>query len=918
MRRRITSSVAFVAACLVLVALPWAAAQSETPALNSVIKAFVEGKVVGDTVYVGDDPTFENMPVSPFGGPSTAPMDMTARATVDDTIEVVVHPGPPFTQFMDMGVDLTFVPEVKADGSIEMVIVPPAIPQQWVPPVDQTQVDTVIDDFFFGHLLGDDMPVDFADQFATGQPFPVNGAMFVPTGDGVMPSLTQPFVVRGARTHANPDGSICDGQIVEMFSADHIEGFIPWVAQPFAPNDSFAGTDHAWVTRCVNGQLQPTQLLVNNGSNFQPAPTGAMSLVYPDAFFQLIPSNEVFGSMGSRTGVFVTDGANPFQPDNSAFSSLPVYPELQATAPPVFMEHPWQPATIHPIAFGFSEGDQGTPAFENNYGILIDAKDESGEIGEFSVEIFQFDRYQLSQGLVTYDSDTNTITDGVVTGSGEGYTESYDFGTGVYTYDTGTPEVFDFAVVAGAIDSVYSEMDELTEARLAAALVDTTTTTQSSSTGESTDSTLAPTTKEASGDAIDPFIWLILIGLFLLVLGFIFWLLFGRKKPDPCAELFAAWQKAKAACDKAMADAKAKRAAADKATTAREQADKALDDHCAKYPPACGPAGSASSGGRTVTRDDLWVNRAWNAAAWKKYKDGGDAADTQKDWNDGPSDEFRDTAQQELDAAKARTPGLKKAAEDAQKAETDANAAADKAEAEAKKACDAAAAAKKAYDDCTGAAGAAAAAADSAAASAAGAAAGGIAGAAAGAAVATGGGGAPNCDPQQQAYDAAKKECDDATAASKAADQAVADAHTSLDDAEKALEDLCEEYPPLCGEDAWIQGAGDPDSRIDRSDLFAQDLWSEQVWTDYQTDQIDAQQVQDLWNAGPSDEFIRDAKQKLKDAAPLKPAREQAIKDAKAKLADAEQKAKDAKEKADDACAKAKAAKQALDACLGT
>ncbi len=887
----------------------------DTPAINQLVQAFRDAQVDGDRVVVSE-PVPDNPILNPFGGDSLQPPDVQNMIRITDTFQVQTNPGAPYQFFEQdpMGVDIAQFPGPA--GVVD--VIDPVVPQGWTPVSQPGPLEWA--EFMIGITGAPFTPEEVVEMWTTGQPLAMDGALVIPPAGGAEPPMNVPWTVRGARLASPlPDGW-CLGGVLEFFSGDAVPGFPTWEAQDFAPNDSFDGLSQAHVTRCVNGEWQPTQLLVNNGSQFQPQGTFATTIVYPDTLIQLIPRTDVMASDGWRIGAFHTDYMNPYQPENSGFSTFPEYPTVAMQWPPPLLQDqlmPMYPTT--PIGIGFSNGSEGTPDYDNNFGVVIDPNPVADEpIDVFKVDLIQFDTYQVSSGFLEYDADADDLK-GTLEGTGDGYTESYDFTNQVYVHSALQTESFDFTDAAGIDwETLKTDMSVFLADREAAVAPETTTTLESTPTtiGDPSDDP-ADVGKELSDDGLDPILWLILLGIFLIILGLVLWFLFGMKKKDPCADLYAAWQKAKGACDKAMAEAKAKRAEADKAKTAREAAEKALKDHCKKYPPACGKQASVTdtATGRTITRDDIFVTRAWNAQAWGKYKGTPESAqETQDDWNNGPTKEFRDKTLNELKAAKAKTPDLETDVKNAKKAESDANAAADKAEAAAKKLCDEAAAAKKAYDDCVGAAAAGAAAGDAAAAGAAGAAAGGLAGAAIGAGAAGGG----NCDPQQQAYDAAKKACDEAAAASKAADQEVGDAHEAVDDAREALEQLCEEYPPLCGEDAWIEESGKPETRIDRSDLFAHDLWSEQVWTDYQTDQIDAQDVQDRWEQGPTDDFVRDAKQKLKDAAPLKPAREQAIKDAEARLAKAEKAASDARKKAEEACAKADAAKKALDACLGS
>ncbi|MEZ5175409.1 MAG: hypothetical protein R2823_04305 [Acidimicrobiia bacterium] len=893
-----------------------ASAQSKEPSeLAKLIRAFRDAQVTGPNVEVTDPDDVDVL--SPFGGPSQLPMDMQDQVRIASTIEFQVFPGQRYTHFAPMGTEILISNADNGAVTTELVDLP--LQQGWIPPLDQGAPFTV--DSFFDVFFDIDLPPDFGPMFGQGEPFEVDGAILVPPAGGVPTPMDQPLTIRGAVFGEPLPNGYCNGTIVEFFSGDAIMGQQGWTPADFAPNDVFTDLRQAHVSRCVDGVIQPTQWLRSNGSSFQPEGSRASSVWFPGGFMQIIPNDEIIDSTGSRIGGFITPSDNPFQPDTTGFSTFPNFPSLHShEMPTTFINHPWPGAALHPVAYEFGESDTGSAGFQDNYGLLLDTEDEVGEPNEFSAMAIQLGTYQLKFGILTYDADADSYS-GTLEGSGEGYSEQWDVTAGdieyTYTNDEGT-QVYPGMVLDGTDASLLEEMATVTAERVAAATT-TTTTAATTTTAEDTatggvTTTVATSTPADGGGGF--FIWLLLALVILAIVGGLWWFLFRAKK-DPCKELYEAWQVAKAACDKATKDAADKRQKADDATKAREKAEKDREDHCKQYPPACGPPASASSGGRTVTRDDLHVVRAWNAAAWAGYKNKTKSAqDVQDDWNNGPTDEFRTQTLKDLEAAKAKTPKLDQAIKDAKQAEQDADAAADKAEAAAKKACDEAAAAKKAYDACIG---KAAAAGDTAAVATAGAAVGGMAGAAAGAAVAGAEqAGGKNCEPQQKAYDAAKKACDEATDASQKAEQAARDAQKALEEATKALKDLCEEYPPLCGEEAWIQEAGKPETRITRSDLYVRNMWAEQVWVDYQTEQISAQEASDRWGQDPPADFAADELQKVEDARPLKAAREKAIKDAEAKVADANKAAADARQKATDACAKADAAKRALDACLGS
>jgi hypothetical protein len=916
MRVRVLMVVGLVfAAMLTVVGGVTAQTTTDVPELKKLILSVGEANISGDLVTF-NEPNANN----PFGGPSQLTAEQNAQVAITQSSHFVINPGHPYGHFNPAGQNIGLSHETEG-GAVETELIMPVFDQNWTPVLLPGGAQTPED--FFEQFVGDVGP-GFGPQFGQGEAFEVNGATVVPPAGGSLPDFSQPFEVRiqGLTNEFGPGW--CSGSIFEFFTGDAMPGDPTWVPADFAPNDSFAGLSQAHVTRCVNGEILPTQLLVNNGSGFQPQPTHAMAIFMPNVFVQIIPFSDVMGSEGCRQGAFVTDASNPFQPENSVFTTAPPYPTLNPmNFDTAFINNPWPGANLNPLGLTFGDGSGGSPGFQDNYGMAINPKEEYLEFGEFAALMIQFGTYQIMEGTLVLDPEAETYS-GMLEGEGEGYKESIIFngdGSAVYTHDTGTPETYEVSMEIGNDMALVSEMLTVYEERETAAAPETTATSQPApATSQPAPTTITspgddPGTEGGSDDSSSgsPLLIIILVLLALIaVASFLWWLFFGKKKVDPCKELYDAWQKAKAACDEATKTAKQKRTDADKAETDRDSAEKARKDHCKAYPPACGPQSSATDvdSGRTVTRDDLHVQRQWTQSAWSAHGAGTQsAAETEAQWKSPPTKEFREKALADLEKAKAKTPELDKAINDAKTAEATANAAADQAEKDAKKACDSAAASKKAYDECVmkrdGApATAGAAAADSAAGAAAGGAVGGVGGAVAGgaAAVAKGAGG-KDCSAEQQAYDGAKKACDDATKTADKADEA-------LSDAEQALEDLCEEYPPLCRDD-WAEESGKPETRVTTKDLFLQDVWAEQVWLDYQNGDISAQEASDRWSQNPPEDFAKDELQKVVDAKPLKDAREQAVKEAKAK-------ADQARPAADAACAKADAAMKALNACKAT
>jgi hypothetical protein len=95
-----------------------------------------------------------------------------------------------------------------------------------------------------------------------------------------------------------------------------------------------------------------------------------------------------------------------------------------------------------------------------------------------------------------------------------------------------------------------------------------------------------------------------------------------------------------------------------------------------------------------------------------------------------------------------------------------------------------------------------------------------------------------------------------------------------------------------------------------------QQAWAQQVWVDYKTDQISADEVRQRWKEGPTDDFIADERQKLEDAKSLKPGLDQAAKDAAEAAKAAADKAAEAARAAHSACAEAERAREALETCM--
>jgi len=867
--------------------------------------------------------------VNPFGGDVLIPDDMAQQITFGEYTSFMWNPGP--NSAFNFDTTQIATANFGEDGSVETEIISLPLDQSFIPPsstvalrgpqVGLTRADdqqTPDDQQYADEMrrldewLAKAVPLEKARRLMEGLPVVTPEGVFVPPKRDFRGIVGQFFEVRGTRFEGTLPLDGCGGNIIELFTGDAISGAPAWEAADFAPNDSFAGISQAHVVRCSNDMWQPLEFLVNEGSSFQPAPTGAFAVIYPEGMFTFIPVSEVAGSEGFRIGAFITPAVGSYQADNVGFTTAPPYPALAPpNSAPAFIENPFPGHTLHPVALEMGPADDGSPGWMGNYGIAFDAADDSGGIDMFTAHMIQFDTHQITKGLFTYDPATNTYA-GELIGSGDGNSEAYSFGDGMYEYNSGSLATYPMTVMSGTDQSLLDQMALVYDERVLQAQATVTTTTQAATGADEPSEPEAQEvveTTETTDDQSSSIGLFVLLALLLAIAAFLIWWFFFKPKPDPCHEKRLAWQKAQGACDEAQKTAKETRKAADDAAENRKKADNELKDHCKAFPPACGKQASATDvgSGRTVTRDDLHVQRQWAADAWSRYRaETQSAQETEDQWKSEPSDEFRNKQLKKLEDAKAKTPGLEKAASEAIDAEKTANDAADKAEKAAKEACDKAAAAKKVYDDCIGAQqGVAPGAADA-----------GAGGGVAGGAAAVGGAAGKKCEKERLAYEAAKKACD---TASTTADQAEADADaadTALEDAEDSLDQLCAEYPPLCRDD-WVQEAGQPATRITTRDLYLNDVWAEQVWLDYSYGDISAQEVSDRWSQDPPADFARDELRKIDDARPLKAPREQTVKDAKSTAEAKRSAAEKARAAADESCAKANAAQKAWETCQG-
>lgn len=758
----------------------------------------------------------------------------------------------------------------------------------------------------------------------------------------------------------------CDKAISEFFAGEVLRQFSTWTPFSEFPFDAFAGISQATITRCMpdSGWQHAERLVINNNAtSFQPQPTNTISFITPGSVSQLSPGAEKRGTSGTVFGAFTTDFNDAFTPDTVAMarSDFPGSRPVTNT-PHVVAGVPVDPnlfgtflgGQTHAAVFNFSGGtcppEQWSGTFETLHTLdpdgdgLIDVDWDSARRDGIDTALIQYSSNQVSFGTTKVDPYQF-----ILDGSGVDYSENYqyqnaDVNSGTYGHTFGSESTcfWDFVLGGGLtemVEEVAAELDAVAAAAIAVAATTssppttpapTTQAPASTPTGAGgTPGTAATTSAPASGDGSGGGggLILIIIGLILLAAAAAYWWrkMFLTPPPWewPCWPEYVAWQQAKKACEEATKKAKEKRKKAKEAKQKRKDAEKKKKDHCKKYPPACGKQATASSGGRTINRDDVWIQRQWARDAWSNYTpgDADSARATEDQWKQPPSEDFRKKKQAELDAARAAVAGLDADVAKAKADEAAAEAEAVAAETAAEKACAAAAKAKAAFDACIGAGGAA----------------GGQPGAGGGAqpggagpggtpppgpgGTPTGGGGGAgdpakkSCAAEKATYDAAQKACDKAQGAADNAQEAADDAEESADESREDLEDYCHEWPPNCYEGS----AEDPNragSRITEKDVFAQQMWAEQVWVDYKTDQIDVDEVQQRWQDGPPQSFIDDQKQKLEDAKVLKPGLDAAVKQAEEAAAAAAKKAAEAQKAATEACSKADQARKAFEDCV--
>ena len=173
------------------------------------------------------------------------------------------------------------------------------------------------------------------------------------------------------------------------------------------------------------------------------------------------------------------------------------------------------------------------------------------------------------------------------------------------------------------------------------------------------------------------------------------------------------------------------------------------------------------------------------------------------------------------------------------------------------------------------------------------------------------------CKELLEAWQAAQKACDEAQQVADDAADECEEAELDLDDLNEERKEACKAWPPACWsteEGAWIED--DQGNRITSRDLHMKKMALGEVWSDYKSGKLSAQQVEAKWRDMDTPEFreeTRETDEAFKDL----------VADIDADITDAEQAAEeacdaaaDAQKEADNACEAADAARKAYEECV--
>lgn len=362
-------------------------------------------------------------PLNPMGGDVGLPPVATDPFALDSVVEARFNFGGP--GFPDSsGGPADSLLSITFDEVGNPVLVPVSLPDDgfWVPPSGPIGGDSL------GGRLGLDLDDPGLQTFGGDDVIVVRDPDF--TGDL---SFVGTVIVRGGRV-AGPAFALdagCGGNIIEIGTADRLEGEPAWPAE-FAPNDIFKDTGRAHVTRCQPGSGWSMLRLDNGGDFFQPATTRSFTLLSQQWWMTFHRPDELEGSEGHRTFVFLTPESGAYQPDSLAFYADPAFPDLANSPAPLIALDPFPgealgaPLHIQVDLQGTwetpTDGTSGCDYYAKEYTTLLGiypALDVQPEI--VPLRLYDVVSGQIGEGTVTSNGELHLEA----AGSGEGYTESW-------------------------------------------------------------------------------------------------------------------------------------------------------------------------------------------------------------------------------------------------------------------------------------------------------------------------------------------------------------------------------------------------------------------------------------------------------------------------------------------------------------
>ncbi len=427
-------------ACLV-VSGPFAAAQSAStvdvratdgsyPALADLVLAALDGRISSHGLP-------DQVPQTPFGGPSTASQSVQDDAELLDIFAFTINPHGRY-----------FASGGSRDGFFGDVVRAAPLDEPFVTPIDDFVMDEIRRDGVVAPV-GPDAPSEISMMFRDLGLDPENPGVqrwgdqdvlvVGPENDepGALPS--GPWVVWGGRTRTPLPLQACDSTIREfVFGAD---GDLIWQSEA-APGDIFNGTGTDLALTCSEG-WELTRF-INVGNNFDHAPTTSHALVTPNGFLVVSELAEFPSATGIRLTGYATDAANPNQPDTTAFFTDPIFPGL-ASPPPHLVVDVFPdlngPFTINQIFVADPPFASGSPCGVSEWQGSFDAYfGDLGSDGTGDIALVQFASGQLTTGRWTFGNDGQVRF--TTAGGGDNYTEEFvlDGPTGQYTYRPGDTE----------------------------------------------------------------------------------------------------------------------------------------------------------------------------------------------------------------------------------------------------------------------------------------------------------------------------------------------------------------------------------------------------------------------------------------------------------------------------------------------